>query len=113
MSATFTWTPDFGGNRDTEPRVTRVQFGDGYEQRVPNGLNTMPAKFNLTFENREEAEKNQIIAFLKARAGVQNFNWTPPGETTPLKFVCRKWADQFVKANRYTISASFEQVFEP
>lgn len=110
---TFTWTPDFGAQRDTEPTVNRIKFGDGYEQRQSNGLNTMPSVYNLSFENRDADEKDEIIAFLKARAGVQAFEWTPPDETDPLVFVCRKWNVTFQKANLFTISAAFEQVFEP
>jgi len=36
-----------------------------------------------------------VYNFLKARGGVESFDWTPRGELSPRKFVCRKWSRKF------------------
>lgn len=110
---TFSWIPDFGGQADTTPKVSVVSYGDGYEQRFAVGLNSNRTTWNLTFENRDQDETDDIIDFLSSRGGIEAFEWVPPGEADPLFFVCRKWTKTFVKGGYYTVSLSFEQVFEP
>lgn len=110
---TFTWTPEFGSSGDYAPNVTINKFGDGYEQRILLGMNSSPGIWNLTFANRETDEGSDILDFLIAREAVEAFLWTPPLESDALVFVCRKWNKAPQKGNRYTITATFEQVFEP
>jgi phage-related protein len=108
--STFTHTPEFGASKQLRPRVTAIKFGDGYEQRVAQGLNTKLEVWNLNFVNRTETEANEIDDFLIARGGVESFDWTPPDSATSKKFVCREWTRVVLKANLYSIAATFEQV---
>lgn len=110
--ATFTWTPDFGAQQAIKPRVRRVAFGDGYEQRQGDGINTQPATWELTFAVRDNTETAAIMTFLSTRAGVESFDWTPPGESTALSFVCRDWTRTMDRNNVNSITARFEQVYE-
>ncbi len=108
----FTWTPDFNSDSDETPDVTAVKFGDGYEQRTANGINSNRQTWNLTFSNRDTTEKDLLVAFLRDRGATEAFNWTPP-YGSELVFVCRSWRPIPVKANLWTITAAFEQVYEP
>ncbi len=110
---TFSYTPEFGATGAYSPNVVVNKYGDGYEQRVQAGMNSVAGVWNLQFANRESAEGLAIMAFLAAREGVEAFIWTPPLETDPLVFVCRKWEKSPAKGSRLTITATFEQVFEP
>jgi phage-related protein len=94
---------------EVSPRVRRVAFGDGYEQRVADGINTMPAKWSLRFV-RYNADLAAIAAFLSARAGVEAFDWTAPDGTSG-KYVCRQWTRSYTGPQIGEISATFEQVF--
>jgi phage-related protein len=109
----FTWIPDFGAEADKTPAVSTVRFGDGYEQRNQFGMNTQRQNWPLTFANREASEADEIDAFLTARGGAESFEWTPPDADEPLVFVCRQWRKRFQKYNLWTITATFEQVFDP
>lgn len=111
--ATFTNTPDFGAQVTIKPRVRLAQFGDGYEQRQADGINTMPQTWNLTFANRSDDEAAEIMSFLSARNAVEAFDWTPPNDLTPIRAICREWSKMVNKANLNTITAQFIQVFEP
>lgn len=105
----FTWFPDVGSQQNCDPRVQSTKFGDGYELRVPIGINHMPMKWSLTFDrSREEAAA--ILAFLRERGGYLAFTWTNPLEE-PGTYVCRKWS---TASNRgaLRVSCEFEQVFE-
>jgi phage-related protein len=106
-------TPTYGIQKTSEPVVRKVQFGDGYEQRLSFGLNQNPKVYNLTFEV-SEADADTIEAFLDARAvDNANFDFTPPGESGSSKFVCEAWSKTIPYLNRATIQTSFRQVFEP
>ncbi|EBO9745597.1 phage tail protein, partial [Salmonella enterica] len=50
---TFNWKlrPDM--TVESEPKVTSIKLGDGYEQRRPAGLNNHLAKYNVTVRIRK------------------------------------------------------------
>ncbi|MEY4952413.1 MAG: hypothetical protein RL299_837 [Pseudomonadota bacterium] len=111
--STFTWTPDFGATADYKPRVRVTSFGDGYEQRVADGINTARDEWNLRFSVRTDAEADDILAFLRTQAAVSAFNWTPPGASIPIKVVCREWQRTMDSHNKNTVTAKFIRVYEP
>lgn len=109
--ATFTWIPDYGASVDTKPTVLKSKFGDGYEQRVGDGINLLPRKWNLNFY-REPSEIASIISFLEARYGVEAFDWTPYVGSAG-KWVCSEWKHTITDFGAYSVSCTFEEVFEP
>lgn len=111
--STFTWTPDFGASAAYKPRVRTAQFGDGYQQRVADGINTGQDAWNLTFAIRTNSEAAEILAFLNARGGVEAFDWTPLLESTAIRVVCREWNRTLDRHNQNTVTAKFERVYEP
>ncbi|MDE8343586.1 MAG: phage tail protein [Acidocella sp.] len=121
MSTTFAFIPDFSAQVMYQPNVVVAKFGDGYEQRVQFGINANPQKWSLNFRRRLDAEANAIDAFLQAAGALASFFWTPPGQTVPLKFLCRKWSKTPVAGNGtnaapayiWDLTVPFEQVFEP
>lgn len=109
--ATFTYVPDYNASKSTAPVVRRTSFGDGYEERVTFGINTQPSQWNLSFVNRTNTERDNIVAFLEARAGTESFDWTPPYGSTA-KWVCDEWDVTMNAYNLNTVQATFRQVFE-
>ena len=77
------------------PRVKTSRFGDGYEQRVADGINNILQKWQISFTRRSEIDIDYVYDFLRARGGVESFDWTPRGEATARIFVCRKWNRKF------------------
>lgn len=109
---TFTPAADFGATLDKKPRVRTAQFGDGYQQRVADGINIAPESWSLTFSARATAERDTILAFLEARNGVEAFLWTSPRGTAG-KFICPEWGASPQSAAAHTVTAKFVQVWEP
>lgn len=109
----FEWTPDFGSSKSSKPTVTPIKFGDGYEQRAANGINTNPKTWNLNFRNRDVSDIDDIEEFLDARGAVESFEWTPPRASDPIMVVCREWNRTIDHAGTDSLTATFEQVFEP
>jgi len=109
--ATFTYTPDNAAQADIEPRVLTSKFGDGYQQRVGDGINIRPRTFTLTFNTRTDAEMSPIVTFLETANGINSFDWTPPFGAAG-KFVCRKWSPSKPKFGINNLSLTFEEVYE-
>lgn len=110
--ATFTFTPSFEPVLSEKPRVLSARFGDGYEQRVGDGINIRARSWQLTFKQRTAAEMAPIIAFLRARNGFESFDWTDPDGVAG-KFICREWSKSTNNAVTQTLTCTFDEVFEP
>jgi phage-related protein len=80
---------------ENAPKVKTSKFGDGYEQRVADGINNDLDKWAISFTNRSGVNVQAVYDFLKARGGEESFFWVPRGESTPRIFVCRKWTRRF------------------
>ena len=63
--------PDKGVSSTETPRVLLASFGDGYEQRIANGINSLEQTFSLSFKTRTKAEIDDIIAFFVSLKGVK------------------------------------------
>ncbi|MFO1417234.1 MAG: phage tail protein [Methylotetracoccus sp.] len=110
--AKWLWAPSFGSESETEPRVGVVKFGDGYEQRMADGINTVLPTWNLEWSEAERSVVRDMVAFLKARGGLEAFEFKDPdGEWVWV--VCRRWRNRYVKPDVNTLQAAFEQVPAP
>tara|TARA_R100000149_G_C5858221_1_gene124883 strand:+ start:40 stop:381 length:342 start_codon:yes stop_codon:yes gene_type:complete len=104
--------PTYGVQKRSAPRVTEVQFGDGYISRGVFGLNQNPKIYQLTFEV-SETDADTIETFLDARASDSaSFTFTPPGESSSSQFICREWSKSIPFLNRARIQATFQEVFQ-
>ena len=109
----FFWIPSYSPTISTEPSVRTLKFGDGYEQRTPDGINTNLLKISLTYDNRDEAESTAIAHFLNERGGSEAFVYLPPSPYSSMKkFVCRKWDVTMNFDNNYSIKVDLEEVVE-
>lgn len=100
--------PTFPVERKLTPRILKVEFGDGYTQESPDGLNYQLGEWSLTWDNILAAEKDTIRAFFEARRGVETFNWTAP-DGVVYKVKCRSWNVAIVAANSWRITAEFKE----
>ena len=106
-----TVNPTYGTSKKSAPNIRIAQFGDGYQQRSTFGINQNLKIYNFTWRNISETDADEIETFLDARAGVENFDYTPTGESSK-KFICRQWNKTIPYLNRATITATFIQVAE-
>ena len=89
----FTWVPSYDSDMDASIRVLESKF-EGYRQVVPDGINTFEDTWNLVF-NVAPAVADNIVAFLKAKAGVPFTSALPRGAegTVTCKSVKRSFLD--------------------
>ena len=109
-------TPTYGASESSAPKTTTVQFGDGYQQRLLVGMskNQNPKVWRLTWKV-SETDADTITEFLDARANDSaSFDWTPLNSgADPKKWICSSWSKSIPYLNRATITATFQEVFEP
>lgn len=111
---TFAWAESPGTSVDEEPRVNSVAFGDGYSQRGQDGLNPIAQRWSLAFTDVARTGGDEIIAFFRRHGGWQHFEWWPLWATEPIHVICPTWRRvQGSEPDTSTITATFQQVFEP
>jgi len=108
--------PDRGLTRQSQPKVLLARFGDGYEQRLPDGINSIQETFNITFNNRTKEEIDDITGYLASLKGASAFSLTIPdsnnsGELT-IKVVCDSYAQGYTYDNFYSATAVLRRVYE-
>ena len=95
------------------PRVLKVVFGDGYQQRAQDGINHNPQRWRVTFNKRSGTDVEGVYDFLEARGGVDYFLWTPRGEDSARKFICPSYTRTYDHKDVVQgITFEIEEVFE-
>ncbi len=99
-------------------RVKVARFGDGMAQVVGAGLNTREQTYTVevlsaTGSKCLGSQDYKIAkAFLDRMGGTTSFLWTPPDEPQA-RFLCTGYAPKEIGAGVYSLSAKFEQWFQP
>lgn len=70
--------PDKTLTKNSTPRLRIQRFGDGYEQRVVDGINNINQTYSSSFTNREKEEADDIIAFFDTQGAVTAFDFVIP-----------------------------------
>ncbi len=108
-SNTSTAVLDRGAGRTTQRRVLSAKFGDGYEQRVLDGINNIEETYDVSFRNRAKAEIDTIADFLDDQ---QPSSFTLSiGEDT-VKVVCDSYSISYTNDAIYSLSSQFRRVYE-
>lgn len=112
--ADWVWVESPGTSVEQEPRVRAAQFGDGYQQRAPDGINTQPQSWSLAFNDVGDETAADMVAFLRAQGGVLAFNYVPMWATAAIRVVCPSWRRTLgSQVGTSNVTATFDQVFEP
>ena len=117
--SSFEAVADRGLSRTSKHRVLTAKFGDGYEQRVLDGINTKDDSFSLSFNNRTAEDINLIAAFLDDKAA-KNFDFTVTDtftggslSNTTMKVVCDGYNVTYLRENFHSLSCTLRRVYEP
>jgi len=70
--------PDRSLSNSSKTSVRVAKFGDGYQQRVADGLNSVGSSFSVSFNNRNKTEIDDIVTFFESKKGVASFSFTYP-----------------------------------
>lgn len=91
---TFAPDPAPSPNPQAAPvvKLRKVEFGDGYTQSSPDGLNHIRETVELEWPALTLAQKDALDAFFRARGGYQSFLYQPWGFSAALKWTCADWS---------------------
>ena len=104
------WIPH-QNTRSIKPRLWTAQFGDGYQQNAPQGLNWQAEKWQLQFTFGLRSDADALWSYLNAQGGYSAFWWRSPRGPNPMRVLCKEYSDITKARSAYTVNATFEQVF--
>lgn len=112
-------TPDKQLTKASKPRILTAKFGDGYEQRIADGINVLNETYTLTFKTRPKDVIDDIVVFLDAQKNVTKFTLTLPdtNNTTrsgerDVKVVSEDYSVNYEYDDFYTLNVKLRRVFE-
>ncbi|WP_051955974.1 phage tail protein [Beijerinckia mobilis] len=103
--------PTIGLENKPEIKLLKADFGDGYTQSSPDGLNHIRKVINLTWDVLYQDDCAEILNFFNERAGYLPFYYQLPDETQPTKYTCEEWSDKYIQADYRSVAATFRQSF--
>lgn len=111
---TLTFSPPFspsaGAQDKPEFKILQAEFGDGYSQSTPAGLNHIRSVLTLTWELLEAGEKDDMVAFFRRHDGTKPFRYALPGELHRA-WTCADYTVTAQGASMFNITATFRQFF--
>lgn len=104
-------SPDHGATLTLEPRVRSTNFGDGYNQEIPDGINDLAEKWDLSFSNRQKSIIDSMDLFFRENRGIA-FDWMNP-DGIIIKVKCKSWSKTVNHSMDASMTTTFVQDFEP
>ena len=103
--------PSPGTGRRWKSNILKAEFGDGYNQSSPAGLNhlrrTVELRWNVLLDDQAES----IVAFFVAQGAVRPFLYHVPRDAAPMKWTCEEWTDDVDDAGFRKVTATLVQSF--
>jgi phage-related protein len=108
--STFAYIPSYGAQLNKKPKVQEMNFGDGYTQRIKEGINNNPEEWSLSWDSIDDVLANAIMDFFDAVADGTSFNWTNPRGVAGL-YWCPQYSRTQEDEDKNGIKAAFKQVY--
>mgnify|MGYP001033354800 CR=1 FL=1 len=102
--------PSPGTGRKPALKILAADFGDGYSQPVPDGLNSIRMTVTLTWAVLTEAQMQQIETFFFEHKGTIPFYYKPAGHSGMGKWTCKEW-NSSLDEGVWKTSATFVEDF--
>lgn len=104
--------PSQSTTKTVVPNMVEVVMGNGYLQRVPNGINYLRDYISIEWQNRNQTDADTINAFLDSLESGDYFTWTSPFDKVSKKYILDgPRSIQVASGNIYTIQQKVKQVW--
>jgi phage-related protein len=87
-----TVAPSSGGSIKPQIKLLKAEFGDGYSQAVPDGINYIRKMVELKWDGLTLAQKDYIEGFFETHGGYKTFLYQPFGISSLKKWTCSEWS---------------------
>lgn len=98
---------------DLTARNQKVQYGDGYDQTAPDGINNITRKIPLTWASLSQAESDYIESFFIAKAGSTPFYYKAPMDSVTRLWKAPTFSKVPVTGNLFSVVLNLEESFNP
>lgn len=100
-----------GSNRTVKPRVKKAQFGGGYAQTAPDGINPFVESWSIQYIPLTTSERSTMWAALFAVGGWDYLTWQPPGDTAKKWKVVGDITETPASGDLYTLAFTLERCY--
>lgn len=112
--------PSISTKGKSATRQNKISFGNGYEQRSPDGLNPTVKTWSVNFSSKSRTVGTELIKFFEgisySRTPDEYIYWTPPvppyNTLPPDKYVVGDFDYVWRSYDIVDITATFTQTFE-
>jgi phage-related protein len=113
MPATFPGVvPSQNTTKSIEQNMVEVVMGNGYLQRVPNGINFLRDHISIEWQNLNQTDTNTVNSFLDSLETGDYFTWTSPFDTVSKKYILEgPRSINAMAGSIYTIQQKVKQVW--
>ena len=101
---------DRGLQKESKQRIYVLPFGDGYEQRAKNGINTKEETYSIQIKNKNWYEIELISAFFDV---ITPDSFTITLQREDIKVVCESYSITSNEPDIQSISTTLRRVYEP
>lgn len=101
--------PAYQSSVKTTYRSLENNFGDGYKQTVPDGLNNIIKEWSLAWD-MNEIDADDLEDQLDALKG-QPFEWQDPKGVTR-SYTCKEHSKSYVSYDNFRVTAVFVESFD-
>lgn len=116
MSVPLVFAPPFAPSESTAttrtPAVLLAQYGDGYEQRLANGINPRRLAASVVWNALTAADALIISNIFEGLGGVSPFTYALPPDATVRRWLCESWTQTAIDRYGATITAEWREVFD-
>jgi phage-related protein len=117
--------PSYASSLNNTSRILSLQFGDGYRQRSPDGINNVMMTMQMVFQNRKASVIKELVKFFRGeglyaptlssgRTPDEWFYFIPPEPFDYLsvrRFTCDEWPVKWASSSVGTLTATFVETF--
>lgn len=101
--------PSPGTNFNPKVSLNQADFGDGYTQASPRGINHIKETVDLRWNGLTEMEYVTIRSFFEDHGGYLPFWYQVRGRAAPMKWTCAEWSGS--DSSPWTFQAKLVQNF--
>lgn len=84
--------PSVGTSHKPQVNLYEADFGDGYSQPTPKGINHIRRTVSLKWDGLTPEQADEIEDFFERMQGNRPFYYAPWGSRGPVKWTCKEWS---------------------
>lgn len=93
-------------------RVKKVEFGNGYEQVAPDGINSVHDEWQVAYPNLTVGERDTVLTALNTVQGWDYLTWTAPGDIEQKKWrITDSGYSMQTNGDLWSISLTVKQIY--